>query len=259
MSVRAMTFAIAAFPIFAPFACREKEPSTPPPAVAPRAATADPVPVSPPPRRDQPITGSDPITPADTVRRVNELRRAGRMSELARYIDAEHRPAVLDLIAAVDKLLQDNRALQQRIAAAGAPASARLFDRSEAGNIIDVFSIDVEVIAEKVDGGSAVVTIQVGQRVPLSRVNLRLQGDRWVILTDPPIAGLAVEIRNLGQALRQVASAVETRDLTVEEIGKELEFWQRPVLARIEKLVADAKRRPTSESSDESETADDAP
>ena len=142
----------------------------------------------------------------------------------------------------MDQLVLDNRVLQQRIRASGAKASAALFDRSGVANIIGVFSTDIEIITEDLAGDSAVVTIQVADRLPLDRVHLELRDDRWVIQPDPPIAGLAAELRNLGKALRRVAEAVEARDMSLDQIGREMEFWQKPALARIRKLIDDAKR-----------------
>ena len=214
--------------------CRgEREPG-------PRPAAAKPIPTV--GRPDAGTPARDWATPSEAVRRVNELRRAGRLSELGRYVTAERRAAVIELIRAVDQLVLDNRVLQQRIRASGAKARAALFDRSGVANIIGVFSTDIEIITEDLAGDSAVVTIQVADRLPLDRVHLELRDDRWVIQPDPPIAGLAAELRNLGKALRRVAEAVEARDMSLDQIGREMEFWQKPALARIRKLIDDATR-----------------
>ena len=214
--------------------CREQ------PASGPHSATAEPL--GPVAQQGSRTPTGDPLTPADTVRRVNQLRRAGRFQEMTNYVSQEHQTAVSELIHAVDQLILDNRVLQHCIRASGATASAALFDRSNVANIIGVFSNDITVIKEDVTGATAVVNIQVADRLPLDRVDLELQQDRWVIRPDPPIPGLAAELRNLGQALRRVAEAVETRNLAVDQIDREMEFWQRPVLTRIRKLIDQAER-----------------
>jgi hypothetical protein len=163
---------------------------------------------------------------------------------MAQYVTRERRQPVIELIEAVDQLILDNQVLQERIRTSGATASAALFDRSSVANIIGVFSRDVEIIREDVADTTAVVTVQVADRLPLDRVDLTLQGDRWVIEPDAPVPGLAAELVSLGKALRRVAEAVETRHLTVEQIGKEMEFWQKPVLARIRKLIDEAESSP---------------
>lgn len=225
-------------------------------APVPRQAVAQTAPVSEPrrPSPPQPESAADadvpagggattaPVTPADTVRRVNELRQAGRLREMAEYVVKDHRPDVVELVRAVDQLLLDNLVLKERIKASGHEAVATLFNRSEVANIIGVFSHDVQIIREQVTGDSAEVTIQVGERLPLTVVRLSQHDGRWLIQLDPPIPGLTNEIRNLGKALRRAAQTVKQRqDMTAEEIKKETEFWQAPVLRRIKKLVEEAR------------------
>lgn len=193
----------------------------------------------------------NPASPADTVRRVNALRRTGRLREMGRFIARDRRQAVLELVQAVDRLIVDNHVLQERFKAAGRGAVGTLFDRSKVANIIGVFSTDVEVIDEEISGDSAVVTVQVGRRLPLDRVSLRLGEDRWVIQPDAPIPGLADELRNLGTALRRVGDAVTREEMTVDRIAREMEFWQAPVMKRIARLVEQAQQARQNESSAE--------
>lgn len=216
--------------------CREDASPTPRRAVAePLSATQ--APLSP----DDGSAARNPASPADTVRRVNALRRAGRLREMGRFVAQDRRQAVLELVRAVDQLILDNRVLQQRFQAAGRGAVGTLFDRSEVANIIGVFSMDVEVIKEEIAGDRAVVTVQVGQRLPLDRVSLELHQDRWTIQPDAPIPGLADELRRLGAALRRVGDAVSRQEMTVDQIAREMEFWQKPVMKRIRQLVEQAE------------------
>jgi hypothetical protein len=208
----------------------------------PRRALAKPLPAGQAPL--SPDDGSsvrNPASPVDTVRRVNALRRAGRLGQMAQFVAQDRRRAVLELVAAVDQLILDNRVLQQRFQAAGRGAVGTLFDRSEVANIIGVFSMDLEVIKEEVAGDRAVVTIQVGQRLPLDRVSLELHEHRWTIQPDEPIPGLADELRRLGAALRRVGDAVSRQEMTVDQIAREMEFWQKPVMKRIRQLVEQAE------------------
>jgi hypothetical protein len=175
------------------------------------------------------------------VRRVNEFRRAGRLRDMLQHVVADRRSPVLDLVQAVDELLLANRILQDRVKASGGEAIATLFDRSGVANVIDVFSYDLAVLREEVRGDSAAVTIQVGRRLPLSTVRLVRRGNVWLIDPGPPIPGLPGELRKLGRALRRVAQTVEHGPMTTEQIQKEMEFWQTPVLRRIEKLIGQAR------------------
>ena len=213
----------------------------------------------PPPTTEQPThtaatapndtTAAGQITASDTIRRVNALRRAGKLQEMAQYVAEGRQRAVIEMIQAVDQVIRDNRILQLRLGELGYDASAILLDRSEVANIIDVFSSEVEVVHEQTDGDTAVVTIQVGGRLPLSEVRLELHGSQWIIQPDAPIPGMADEIRNLGKALRRVVEATRYEEMTFDQIAKELHFWQRPVMARIRDLADQAEAGPPGQGS----------
>ena len=231
----------AALILLIPAGCRQESGTVPREATAaPSGSPASPAVPSPPPEASLPSL-SEPVAPADVVRRVNQLRRAGRLREMLQYVADDRRSPVLDLVQAVDELLLANRILQDRIKASGGEAIATLFDRSGVANVIDVFSYDVAVLREEVHGDSAAVTIQVGRRLPLSTVRLVRRGNAWLIDPGPPIPGLPDELRKLGKALRRVAQTVEQGPMTTEQIEKEMEFWQTPVLRRIEKLIEQAR------------------
>lgn len=250
-----LRFVIAAL-FMLPAGCRQDAPPLPRQAAAEPTANPQPQPRAQSPAGSTAATDAlaEPLGPADVVRRVNELRRAGRLKELASWVAENQRAAVIELIRAVDQLLLDNRVLLERIKASGATATATLFDRPGAADIIDVFSHDVEVVSEQVHGDSAEVTIRVGQRLPFSVVRLERRGGRWIIQPDPPIPGLAGEIRNLGKALRRVAQAVGRQQMTAEEIEKEIEFWQTPVLKKIDKLLGQARPGSTANPSEPAKT-----
>ncbi len=188
-----------------------------------------------------PADHDDWSAPASVVCRVNELRRGAHYTDLLQHVVEEQRQPIHDLLRAVDQLLSDNRLLQDRITAAIGAGVATVFDRAGAANVCDVFSYDVKVLGERIDGDGAVVTIQVGQRLPLSTVRLVRAPGGWLIEPDPPIPGLAAELRNLGKALRRTAQTIEQRRMTPDQIRKEVEFWQAPVLRRIEKLIRDSR------------------
>ena len=116
-------------------------------------------------------------------------------------------------------------------------ASARAFDRSQAANVIGVFSRDVEVLDARVQGDNAVVTIQVADRLPLEEVELVRRDGKWIIRTDPPIAGLAGELRKLADVLVAVARMVDDREMTAAQIKRELDLRQAPIGRRLAVLM----------------------
>ncbi|MFQ5489979.1 MAG: hypothetical protein ACE5GE_04590 [Phycisphaerae bacterium] len=161
---------------------------------------------------------------------------------MAQHVIPPSRPAVIELVRAVDQLVLANRALQEQIKASGAVASAVRLDRPGAANIIDVFSHDVRVVSETTHPDRASVTIQVGGRLPLSEVTLIRGPTGWQIQPDPPVPGLAAEIRNLAKAQQRVARQVVKQHLTLEQIQHELAFWEQPILQRIRRLSAQANK-----------------
>lgn len=177
------------------------------------------------------------ISPMDTVRRVHHYRLAGQIGRIEPYLWPEQRAVVVELIQAVDRLVWANEVLQAAVTKHLGPASAGLFDRSQVANIIGVFSKDVELVDQRVNGEQAVVTIQVAAQVPLEEVHLVRRHGRWLIRTDSPIPAVAGELRNLADALIGTARRVEREQLTVAQLRRELEAREAPIGRRLAALT----------------------
>ena len=113
------------------------------------------------------------------------------------------------------------------------------FDRSGVANAIGVFSRDVDLIDERIDGDRATVAIQVDGRVPLDEVTLVQEGDHWLIQTDPPIPGLAKELRNLAQVLIDTARMLDDRKMSLDELRRELTAREAAIGRRIKILTGE--------------------
>ncbi|MFH0982956.1 MAG: hypothetical protein V2A79_15660 [Planctomycetota bacterium] len=168
---------------------------------------------------------------------MHQYRRAGQVTALASYLAPEQRDAVVEHILCVDELTAAGESLKARIYRIVGPGSADAFDRTGVANALGPFSRDVECVSEMIEGDTAVVSILVGGRLPLENVHLVRADDRWLIQTDPPIPGVATELRKLARVLYRVADEVERRQLTADQIEKELTLRQRPVLERLDQLV----------------------
>ncbi len=180
---------------------------------------------------------NEDISPLDTVQRVHHYRLAGQIGRIEPYLWPEQRAVVVELIQAVDRLAWANEVLQAAVTKHLGPASAGLFDRSQVANIIGVFSKDVELIDQRINGEQAVVTIQVAAQVPLEEVQLFRRNGRWLIRTDSPIPGLAGELRNLADALIGTARRVENQQLTVAQLRRELDAREAPIGRRLAALT----------------------
>jgi hypothetical protein len=183
--------------------------------------------------------GSDaaPITsPSQTILRARELRQRNAYGELGRYLIPEQRSAVVRHLQAVDRLVVAHESLNQLIAQRIGIGSATLIDPTALGNIAGVFSADVEIVEETVQGDRAVVTISVAGRLPLENVSLTRVDGQWLLATDPPVPDLSVQIHKLADAADRVAQVLRSRPMTAQEVRHELDLRQAPVLKRIREL-----------------------
>ncbi|MFH1264452.1 MAG: hypothetical protein ABIK89_01905 [Planctomycetota bacterium] len=153
------------------------------------------------------------------------------------YLLPEQQSGIIELIQSTDRLVWANAVLQTALVKQFGRAAARAFDRSGVANAIGVFSRDVGLIDERIDGARATVAIQVDGRVPLDEVMLVREGDRWLIQTDPPIPGLAKELRNLAQALIATAQMLDDRKMSIEELRRELTAREAAIGRRIEAMT----------------------
>lgn len=185
--------------------------------------------------------------PLDTLRRVRRYRLGGRVAAIAPYLVPEQRDAVIEHILSMDELTSAGESLKARVKRVLGAGSADAFDRTAVANALGPFSRDVEYVSEVTEGDTAVVIIRVGGRLPLEQVNLVRGDKRWLIQTDPPVPGVSAELRKLARALERVADDVDRRQLSAEQIEKELTLRQRPILERIDQLVrvARADQAPT--------------
>ena len=182
--------------------------------------------------------------PLDTLRRVRHYRLGGRVSAIAPHLVPEQRDAVIEHILSVDELTAAGESLKVRVDRVLGAGSADAFDRTAVANVLGPFSRDVECVSEVIKGDTAVVRIRVDGRLPLVDVSL-IRGDkRWLIQTDPPVPGVSAELRKLARAIEHVADEVEDRQLSAEQIEKELDLRQRPILERIDQLVRAARAGP---------------
>jgi hypothetical protein len=176
-------------------------------------------------------------SPAETVRQVHKLRAAGQLELLEAYLLPDQRPHIVGLIHAMDQLLSANQVLQASVTRHLGPATAAAFDRSDAANAIGVFSREVQILNERVEGDKAFVTIQVAGRVPLEEVELVRRPGRWKVRTDPPIPEVSEELRKLAEVLVQAARRLEAKGLTAAELKRELDSQQAPIGRRLAELT----------------------
>ena len=182
-----------------------------------------------------------PATPFQTVLAVHKYRVEGRLGMIESYLVAEQRPHVLELLHAVDRLTAADQALGDAITRSLCRLTSEDFDDSQVANLVGVFSRDVDVLDEKIEGDAAVVTVQIAKRVPLDFVHLVRSGGRWLIRTDAPIPGLAAELGRLADVLSAAARRVADGRLTAEQLRRELDAQSADVRRRIVEMTVTTK------------------
>ena len=184
------------------------------------------------------------LTPREVIERVNQLRREGRRALIENYLASDQSAAVLEVIQAVDQLLAANQGLQAAVRKQFGSAQAQSFDLTGMSNYVGVFSYDVEVIAEEITGDRAVVTYQVARRVPLEEVQLVRTDERWLIQDEPPVQGVADEVRHLAGVLTECARALEVEGWDVQRLRDELAARQASVNRRLAALMPSDEDQP---------------
>ncbi len=178
------------------------------------------------------------LSPVQVVVRVNALRRSGHYSRIEPFLVPDDRTDVLTLIQSVDQLLSANSVLQTAIKEHLGSATAGPFDRSQAGNIIGPFSMDVVAHDERIRGDIATVTIEVGGRLPLEQVELVHRDGRWVIQTDQPRPSIAENLQRMAEVMTEVAREVRTKHLTAVQLRRELDLRISPIMRRVNAAAA---------------------
>lgn len=184
-----------------------------------------------------PALASGPAGPADVVRRAHRSRLAGDLSGLAECLVAEHRGPVRELVEAADRLVAAEEEFRSTVTRRLGHASAARVDRSGAADAIGVFSRNIRIVQERIDGDRATVTVQVADRVPLETVALVRREERWLIQTDPPIPEVAVRVRELAEVLLAMSRRVDRGEVTDATLSSELASQQAPVFRRLRALT----------------------
>jgi hypothetical protein len=146
----------------------------------------------------------------------------------------DRRDELIDALLGVDQLLAANRRLkelvQERIGAEAAP----WWDLSSVENGLGPFSRDVEVVIVQVDESHASLTIQVAKRVPLMEVEfVRQPPGPWRYVPDPPIPGMAEQLRELARNLDSLAEQLTDSAMTPEQFER---GFRRQVLPLLQSL-----------------------
>ncbi|HUW81395.1 MAG TPA: hypothetical protein VMZ31_01210 [Phycisphaerae bacterium] len=179
-------------------------------------------------RPQQPAAPPDPVAVLRDLRRCHHARQYRQMERL---VVEGRRNELIDALMGVDQLLAANRRLKELVAERIGPEAAPWWDLSLIENGLGPFSRDVDVVAVQVDGPHASVTIQVAQRVPLLEMEfVREPPGPWRYVPDPPIPGMAEQLRELARNLDSLADQLKDSTTTPEQFERSFRRQVLPLL-----------------------------
>lgn len=155
-------------------------------------------------RETSPPTARGP-SPREVVERIIELREGGRYAAMEKFIVPNQADGVLSTLAAVDEFLSANRALTTYVRDNLELGLSQAIDYGRFVNHLGIFSRDVELISEVIEGNAAQVAYSVAGKLPLSRAALVRTDGGW--LYDPGDGfdpRLPAAFRAMAGGLRQV-------------------------------------------------------
>lgn len=177
-------------------------------------------------------------TPIQTVQHMRHLHEQSAVDALTVFIQPDQREDVLAQLAAIDRLTMAYRNLNELLLERVGPGTASLVRADEIANLAGVFSADVEIVEERVEGDYAWVKYSVAGRVPLEEAQFVRGAGRWRLRTEPPVPELTEQLRKLADAADRVAILVRSREMTFEQVRHELSVRQDPILRRIAEIEA---------------------
>jgi len=185
--------------------------------------------------------GVNPKTLQETVWAMRAWYQCGAYARLRPYIDPAENDHVIDMLLALDELMAANAGALAAIRAACPQADVSPFDLGYLRDWMDLFSRELAIVGEERTGDRAVVTAQVGNRVPLIRLHFAQRAGRWVYLPGPVPPEAVAAVRRLARSLDLFRLVVDSqRHVTVKWLEHEYHLRIRPKLEQLIR-IADAQ------------------
>lgn len=180
------------------------------------------------------------LSPMGTVELLRTYREKRLYREIEPFVLLEQRATVIAQLRAVDRLVLTSGLLQQRIKKHLGLAVAQEFRYDQVANIVGIFSRNVTLLTQRINGDRATITYQVAAQLPIETAKFVRRNNRWVLLADP-IPGVPEQILKLADLMERMARRIERKPLTAEELRHDLRLRQTPILRRIQRLITEAQ------------------
>ena len=182
------------------------------------------------------------LDPTQTVEHLRQMRKQGRYSLIEPFLQKSQCVIVIAKIRAVDRLVVAGAQLRNRVREHMGVSAAQSFDGfSQLGNIAGVFSEDVSVVGQHVDGDRAEIRYSVAGRLPLKTVDLLRRDGRWTMQTDS-VEGVPELLLKLAFLLERMSDRMVEGPMTLAELHHEIELRQSAIMRRLRKLIAAAEQ-----------------
>lgn len=191
-------------------------------------------------KADPSAAAADLSSPRAVYDRLREWHAGHSYMSMMPWIHPAARDDLIEVLVAVDELMLANTSAQVAIAQSCPSIDPRPFDMSAISNFLDLFSRDAEFVGEKIEGETAVVTIQVARRLPLKHLRFERDQGRWVYHPGPLPDGLAASIRLLAKGLDRFATAIAAGTCSPDKVDSEFRYRVVARLDALRKLAAPA-------------------
>ena len=178
------------------------------------------------------------LDPMRTVEHLQHMRKQGRYSLIEPFLAKSQRAIVIAQIRAVDRLVVAGAQLRNRVREHMGVSVARSFDSySQLGNIVGVFSEDVSVVGQRVDGDRAEIRYSVAGRLPLKTIDLLRREGLWTMQTDS-VEGVPELLLKLAFLLERMSDLILERPMTAAQLHHEIDLRQSAIMRRLRNLIA---------------------
>ncbi len=166
-------------------------------------------------------SADDPDAPARLLLHLRDLRQQHGYKDMESLVDPARVGVMVDGLMAVDRLLQEGDLLRRTAEEKVGPTAAVVCDVSGLAAYLGPFSRDVQVVSTRIDGDTAIVAYQVGQRVPVERAEFRRDGGAWRYMPDEPDEALPRLLARLADRVavlrRQAEDGVNSEQAFIDE------------------------------------------
>jgi len=186
----------------------------------------------------------DPNAPVRLLLHLRDLQHNQSYKEMESLVDPSRARVLIDTLMAMDHLLLAATQLQQTAEQRLGPHAAVVCNLGSLADYLGPFSRNVEVVSTRMDGDSATITYQVGERVPIERARVRRVSGQWRYMPDEPDYALPTLLRQLTDAMIRLHSQAETGAHTeptfIEEYARQV---LTPLQAHLQKAAAQRKAK----------------